>query len=142
MKDMDRIEKFFEIEYDDEWIIANGKAYRTQPDSYSWTKYFVNFGGEIIGGDRIEQNHQIALEYIYEILANNPNRCNTFDIDLENFGFKPYNGEFEAGLYKHTNDNPSEIYEQLRDKFPDKDIVFDLNSTGQFSSNFGVYISE
>src|SRR5215831_14773837 len=47
----------FELEWSDEWIISHetDKAYRSSPDCYSWTPYYVlTDDGEVIGGDEIE----------------------------------------------------------------------------------------
>lgn len=134
----------YAVEWSDEWIISHetGKAYRTSPNSYSWTRYCViTDDGDVIGGDEIESGDQ-ADWYINEYLLNDPERANVFKLDLTAFGFRQYNGEYESGWHPGQTDDPREATRAIRAAHPHVDIVFSIASVGQFDTHWTAWIRD
>lgn len=133
----------YELEWKDEWIIAHetGKAFRTEPDSYSWKPYYVisEDSGEVIGGDEIESGDELEW-YINEYLLNDPTKCNLFDIDLASQGFEQFGGRYETGWHPGQNDSPPKVFERIQRERPDYDVVFSLDSKGQFDTEWSAWI--
>lgn len=130
-----------ELEWYDEWLVThNGtsKAWRTSADSYSWQpSYVVTEDGEVITvDDDIEEWVAWASNNSRHAI---PSRVATGD-DLEELGFEKFNGTFENGWYDGQNDDPSEILIRIDDQYgPDVEVVFALDSVGQFDVHFCAY---
>lgn len=133
----------FALEWSDEWIISyenNSKAYRQSPDCYSWKPYFVlTEDCDVIGGDEIESGDQ-AEWYINKYLLNDPTHCNVFHIDLASFGFRQFNGIFETGWHPGQNDKPQDVFRRIQRELPDHDIIFSLDSVGQFDAHWTAWV--
>lgn len=133
----------YSLEWCDEWIEADetGKAYRTSPTSWGWKPYYIlRDGCEVIGGDEIE-NGDCLDWYVNEYLLNNPTRCNLFrGVDLGALGFKQFNGQFETGWHPGQNDDPKEVLKRINRELPGHDVIFSLDSKGQFDSYWSAWI--
>lgn len=132
----------YAIEWSDEWAIVyeTNKAYRTSPDCYSWTPYYViDDGGETIGGDEIESGDK-ADWYVNEYLLNDPTRANVFKIDLTEYGFAQFNETFETGWHPGQNADPRAVFKQIRSQQPESDVVFSIESKGQFDARWTAWI--
>jgi len=130
-----------EFEWHDEWMIDhdNDKAYRTEPDSYSWQpSYLYTEGGDILTPDDDIEDWIVELQ-------NDPSRCMTRRAwhwcDLEEAGFEQFNGPFESGWFEGQNDDPKMVTDAIRRQYDDDvDILFYLNDTGQFDVRFTAWI--
>lgn len=125
--------------YEGEYYICDccGKAYR-QPE-YGTHTYWVG-DGFIFCEDCVREKYKDS--YIFTYLANNPTHANTIIGvgDLENMGFEKANEYgYENGMYG-TNDCPTEIYEELRKKYPNSDVVFHITDSNPFAVYFDAYI--
>lgn len=135
----------FALEWSDEWVIShenNSKAYRTSPTSYGWRPYFVmsEDGGDIVGGDEIESGNQ-AEWYVEKYLFNDPTHCNVFrGLDLAKHGFKQFNGVFESGWHLGQDDDPKKVFARIQEEMPGHDVVFSLESTGQFDMHWTAWV--
>ena len=140
---MEGIERRFNIEWCDEWVINHetSKAYRCSGDSYEWKPYFLmTDDGDIIGGDEIEEDFDQQAEYIKNYLLNNPERVCVFDFDLSEHGFVKCNeNDYENGWHPGQTDNPHKILEEAQKKWPDHDFVFGELHTSQFYITFSLY---
>lgn len=124
----------FELEWSDEWCTdSNGRAYRTSPDSYGWRPSYVYLDGEILGRDEARAD---PSWYVEEYLLNDPDRADTFDINLAALGFT-MREQCEHGWHPGQTDDPKKIYAELEEKF---DVVFQLDSSGQFDIHFSVWV--
>jgi hypothetical protein len=141
---MPRLAKLFEklgyeVEWEDEWGICDecGKAYRTQPDSYSWKRYHWDSpAGYSYCGDCIKRDPTDYLEW----LNGNSNAAMTFDIDLSEHGYKNYNHYiYETGFHSGQNSNPKAVAKELRDKGI-TDFIFVIDSNGQFGCDWDCWI--
>ncbi len=128
----------FALEWSDEWIIDHdaGKAYRSSPDSYSWTpSYVLTEDCEIIG--EADYDTDLYIEY----LLNDTNRCATFrSFNPADHGFVKFNGEYESGFHPGQNDDPDKVAKQIEDKYPDHDYLFTINGVGQFDTRWSAWI--
>ena len=133
------LEKFNDIEWDDEWMTCQkcGKLIRCVGNSYGWKAYYNIFNDcEVICGDCILDDPE---NYI-ETLVNNHNAVNVFNsLDLENYGYKNVNGIFESGLHQGMNDNPEEILMVYQEKLPDYDFIFNNITPSQFHVSYELY---
>lgn len=81
-------------------------------------------------------------EYL-EKLINNYYEANRLlsDEELKEFGFIRYNvTPYVNGLYAGQDDDPKEIYNQLKDKY--KEILFSIDSYSDFYTEFSVWVRE
>ncbi len=133
----------YQLEWSDEWIIAHetGKAYRTSPDCWQWTPYYVlTEDCDVIGGDEIESGDQ-AEWYVDEYLLNNPEHCNVFrGLDLTKHGFKQAFADLESGWHPGQNDKPADLLKRAQADYPNHDVVFQLDDKGQFDCRWSVWV--
>lgn len=128
----------YEIEWEDEWASCGdcGKVVRTNPNSYGWTQYFAIIGEcELVCGDCIKE---FPYKYL-EGIENNPNHCTTFDLPLEDLGYKMVEEDFESGFHPGQNDKPSAILERLLKNDPKGRYIFVLDEQSQFYIGFSVW---
>ena len=136
----------------DEWMVdydhGPAKAYRTQPDSYSWTPSVIydDNGGYLTPDDDIET----WIDWAH----NDDRRCLLSDVygasDLEEVGFTKWDpdhegswrgGQYETGWHEGQNDSPAAITEQIRHAHGDDvDIVFVIDEQSQFYVVWSAYI--
>jgi hypothetical protein len=131
----------FTLQYQDEWVTDNrGYAYRCTGDCYEWKPYYLAVEGEIIGGDKIEEDRKTQEWYIENFLLNDPENACIFRIDLSEHGFVKCNeDEYEIGFHPGQNDNPREILEKAQETWPDHDFVFGKLRAEQFQLSFNLY---
>lgn len=133
-------EQGVQFEWYDEWIVEHetGKAYRTTGDCYAWMpSYTIDDGGEILTPDS-------DLNAWLEWAANDAARCLLSRVwssaDLIRAGFERYNGQYESGWHPGQDDDPQAITATIHaERGDDVDIVFLLDSTGQFDVAFSAY---
>lgn len=125
----------------DEWTVIDGKAFRTQPDSYGWQPSYYYWEGELIpftGDDDIAN-----LEGIIEDCYNSPDRAlNLARLQprhLESLGWARWAGGYEHGWHPGQNDNPRDIVASFRLDHQDDDYVFVVDGTGQFDIRFSLW---
>lgn len=124
------------------------KAVQTEPDSYSWTPPYV-FGdnGYLCAGCALD-DVESALEYGGYL--NDDSKAVTFcDGDaLEAIGFTRWAGtngadgagEYAHGWYPGQSDTPADVDAAIREAHGyGVDVVFVIDSTGQFDLHFGAY---
>ena len=127
----------FDLNWEDEYIECGetGKVYRSSPDCYSWTPYFViSEDGEVYGGDEIEDPKSGAQDwYVNEYLLNDPNHCNIFrGVSLADRGFSKFNGTYETGFHPGQNNDPRKVLAHINLALPDHDVVFEMAGKDQF----------
>jgi hypothetical protein len=128
----------YSCEWLDEWVTCGNcyKAIRSSPNSYGWSQYWAWISDcEIICGDCVKENPE---EYL-ETLENNPTKCMTIDVDLENNGYTLMEDDFENGLHQGMDANPKEILKKYQDKYPDGRFIFVLDEPSQFYIKFSIW---
>ena len=126
--------------FSDEYAVCEccNKAFRTSPDSYSWTQNYWLGDGFIICEDCVREEY--SEDYL-ESLQNNPKTANTIlsDSEMENAGYEKVNTDsYESGWYGRCED-PEEILEREMESNPDYDYVFSICGSGQFHTEFDLW---
>lgn len=130
----------FEIEWEDEWTACSNCSglVRTQANSYSWQRAYIDDNGEVVCHECVAQ---APADYL-ELFEGKSNTAWTLsDINLEDFGYAQVAKEFENGWYGGQNDDPKGIAESLR-KMGIKRFLFDITGVGQFETRFRVLVHE
>ena len=136
-----------EIEWLDEWTTCSccHKAVRTQPDSYSWTRYYVEHDEytSLICLDCFEDgfdDDEGLREYGF---VNDPERVlpdHISDNQLIDWGWEKHNGTFENGWYGRE-DNPVAIFNRINDEADvPVDVVFKIDENQQFCLRFTAWV--
>lgn len=142
----------FDTQWMDEWIVVPNEsegcneAYRSSPDSYSWTpSYAVTDGGELLGLNEAQENP----EAYFDLLINDPNKALKFrGISPEEHGWVQYDPadeevqEYENGFHVWMNDSPAEVLEKAQEKYPDHDFMFQISERSQFYTRFILWMRE
>ena len=138
---MEYLEENYELEWYDEWYVCykTGKAYRTQPNSYSWESqimYSESIGGYLTPDDDISfWIDEVKISDYNETIKALPSFFCGDEIEKE--GFKLIGETFENGYYGKV-DNPKDISEELfKEGF--KEVLFQLEYNSQFSMGFRAY---
>jgi len=128
----------FDIEWVDEWAVCDcQKAFRTQPDSYSWRMFgYFNEDGGYQCGECVKADPDDYIDW----LVMEHTRANTIldDEELEAAGFAEVPIIFEHGLYGGQDASPERIAEALAELRYDK--LFSITSVGQFDTTFVVWV--
>lgn len=131
-------------EWSDEWVDCHecGKAYRSQPDCYAWTKswWLSPYDCEIICADCTRKH---TLDEYLDWLSESHERADTFldDRDLEDAGWKQLDYTFENGLYGGQSASPAKIAAWLRKQGIEK-FLFKIDTVGQFDMDFTVWVPD
>lgn len=128
----------FATEWSDEWLVDyehDNKAYRTRPDSYSWTPSF-----HIIDCDvwTLGSATDCPDAYLEAVLESDDQL--SLLVDPADHGFTKVNDDtFESGFYG-TADSPEKILEAVEVQYPDHDILFGNLTNEQFRQNWDVFV--
>jgi hypothetical protein len=135
-----------EIEWYDEWARCGDcqRAIRTSADSYSWTMYgaFVEDACEYICADCMAEN----IENYLPDYVNNAHRAVTFvgSAKLGELGFEHYKPDdpqtYEHGWHEGQDDNPETILVEILQSDENAEVVFLINSVGQFDMRFSAWV--
>lgn len=137
---MEWIAENYEIKWEDEWIIDydNDKCYRTIHDSYGWQpSMYMDNNGEITSYEEVNNmNDEEFKEFLIENnFLNNPKTA----INLVRFEPKgEIIGEDESRMFESQPD-PKKMLELAKEKYPDIDFYFVIDSVNQFGLEFALY---
>lgn len=128
-----------EFEWYDEWVVVHeeGAAYRTSPDSYSWTPSVIADGEH---GIWLTPN--TADEDWFAWASNNPDYCipEAMLDDWPADDWKQYEGDFQAGLHEGMDSKPADIYAEILEATPEgTEVIFVLTEGSQFYITFTAY---
>ena len=128
-----------ETDFYDEWYVDpnTSKAYRTQPDSYSWQSSIM---WDEKYGEYLTPDDDVSLWV--EAVVNNPNKCIPAwisDADLAELGYVERQCNYESGWYG-KEDNPEAITAAILADEPGASIVYKLDRVEQFRVTFCVYV--
>jgi hypothetical protein len=131
-----------ECEWLDEWYQCQGcyKAVRTQQDSYSWKPSYADLDGEILchtcligmGEDAITSYVNDATKAVTWADGNH----------LETLRFEEIDEDYASGWYPGQNADPVKILAGILSERPDAEVVFLIDSTGQFDIRFSAYVRD
>lgn len=132
-----------ELEWEDEWVVDYNydKAYRCQPDSYSWAPSFAfTEDGEILTpDDDIEAWIDYARNNVR--VAITTRQVPKVESLLEAAGWtrRPEDGDFASGWHPGQTDDPKVIDAELRAEHGDIDVLFVVTGVGQFDIHFAAF---
>lgn len=131
----------FELEWSDEWdICGQGKAWRTSPDSYSWEPdTHTTHDGELITRDDPPSDWIAEMESdkYGQPLGVLPSWITVADI--EEAGYKLYEGDKESGWFPGQTDDPDEVRRRAFKAGFDK-IVFRKTEQSQFYMKWEAWV--
>lgn len=127
----------YELEWSDEWYVdhdqAGGKAWRTSPSSYHWVCQ-IQWSDEGCGYLTPDDSADDWIQWA----VNDPGRVLPDHIDLAANGFvKENEDEYQSGLHPGMNDQPSKVFERVKDR---GDVVFQVDRLSQFYSEWSCWI--
>lgn len=130
-------EQGVQFEWEDEWItVADEDAvYRVEPDSYAWLPSAV-LNDEWCDWMTPKTDDADWIEWA----SNNHERAlfsHVLDKDLDDHGFTKWDG-YASGWYGRE-DKPADAVAKIRKWHPDAEIVFLIDGTGQFQTNFSAW---
>lgn len=134
-----------EVEWYDEWTQCSDcyRAVRTVPDSYSWRPAFAWLSDEIICSRCLLENVNDSIESGEYV--NNADKAITWTdgATLEREGWTQWAPDdpqqYENGWHPGQDDNPREILASILAADDEADVVFLIDSTGQFDVRFSAY---
>lgn len=139
-----------EIEWLDEWISCSEcyRAVRTEPDSYSWQPYYswVHECGFVCSDCMMKDPGAYIDDGDWTNSTSNAITWITGRLEdtLEPLGFvhwEPGNPQHYAnGWYPGQTDDPKKILEAILDRHPDAEVVFTIDSVGQFDCHFSAWV--
>lgn len=137
---MEWFEENYEIEWSDEWVIDynDNKCYRTIHDSYGWQpSMYMDNNGEIFSYEWVnEMNEEEFKEFLIE-----NNFLNNHKTAINLVRFEP-KGELicEDNLRMfESQPDPKKMLELAKEKYPENDFYFVIDSVNQFGLEFALY---
>lgn len=130
------------VEWADEWNTCGDchKAVRCSPDSYSWTRSYVEWSGEISCHECMEDGAH-KQSFLEDELEDNADVAETLGWDLEGLGYVRMDEDFQRGLYGGQSASPDKIAAALRGRGISR-FVFQIDSVGQFDARFSCWVHE
>lgn len=135
-----------DIEWCDEWTKCADcyKALRTQPDCYGWTMYGAFWEDGYVCADCLKEHLADFIEA--EDYINNASKClmPMFKSDLEALSFSQWEADdphvYESGWHVDQDDKPADVLEAIKASNDELEVVFLLNSVGQFDMRWSAYV--
>ena len=138
------LEKYFELEWLDDWTACQSccKAVRIQPNCYTWQPSYVWLSDcEIICTECLHDDIDLYAEWLEDFI-NSTNRCiNSQSVNhdfMHDLGFELLDDEYNSGLHDGMNADPASIAGKLHKHYDN--IVFYNNDTSQFYITFKAYV--
>lgn len=130
----------FEIEWEDEWATCSicNNLVRTQPDSYSWRRSYIDDSGDIVCCECVQEE---PAQYLELFEGRSEKAWTVSGVNPEDFGYAQVAKEFEHGLYGGQNDDPKAIAKSLTDMGITR-FLFHITDVGQFDTHFRVLVHE
>ena len=135
-----------EVEWLDEWTSCSEcyRAIRTEPDSYGWKPEYAWLGDcDIVCSACLLED--VAGSIDAGDYVNNPDKAITWadGATLEREGWTQWAPDdprqYESGWHPGQDDNPREILASILAADEDAEVVFLIDSTGQFDIRFSAY---
>jgi hypothetical protein len=135
--------KDIEIGWCDEWAecCSCQKAVRTEPNSYSWRRSYVENNGEVVCVSCILDDERGLSDILIDEFVNQPQTAITFDIPaktIRRLGWVVLDHKYESGWHPGQNDSPQGVSKVLSDAGIDH--WFWVNDVGQFDISFKVVV--
>lgn len=123
--------------YDETITDEEGKVHRLQPSYYgdvlTWT---ILSDCNVWSRSMAEESPE---EYLDALMESGWKNADKWEIDFAPFGFIRFDYQAEAGWYHGQTDTPESVAAMVHEKFPGADVVFAIDSTGQFDTHFSAW---
>lgn len=129
----------YSLEWSDEWTIVGEKAYREQPDCYSWeSSLILTDDGEYLTRDDSPSD---ILECLAMSDRGHPVRCVPSWVSvnaLTSEGYALFKGELESGMFPGQTDSPDDYARQAFEQGAER-VIFRKVENSQFYCRFECY---
>ena len=137
-----------ELEWSDEWVRCDDcyRALRTSGDSYGWRMFGAWVDDcSIVCADCLCSDMDSSLEQYHNDADKAVTWCNARDMAAA--GWTQYAAddprEYETGWHPGQTDDPHHVFETIREELgSDVDVVFLIDSTGQFDVSWSAWTRE
>lgn len=129
-----------ELEWEDEWVDIDCKAYRTQGDSWGWVPSYAISECEFITPES-DLDEWIAYGKNNHRVCINDRQVSNMAAKLTAAGWtrQPEDEDFANGWFPGQNDTPETIDAELRRIYGDIDVIFALTENSQFYIKFAAF---
>ena len=126
-----------ELRFCDETITdEQGRVHSTTPSHYGWVPTFKVFDCEVWAQDEVDSD---TLEQYAENLLGDDNNADQWGINFSPLGFKQWQDIGESGFHHGQNDTPDKMRQAIESKHGECEIIWYIDSTGQFDCHFGAW---
>lgn len=135
--ELDAVESEMEIEWSDEWTTdSDGRAFRTQPDCYSWRPSWFLHDGEIVPNDSLSGDADELRDYgfVFEPGDSVELKSVPENVELSTIA-SLVEDDCQTGLYPGQNDSPAEKLAKL----PHGEYCFQIDGKGQFNCTWSIW---
>jgi len=123
--------------YDETITDDNGKVHNTSPTCWGWTPTYTIHDCQVWAVDEAQDSDH--CESYAEYLIDNDNIADQFDVDFTPIGFKRWESLCESGFHHGQNDTPESLRESIEAIHGPCELIFYIDSTGQFDVTFGAW---
>ncbi len=125
-----------QLRYYDETITDdNGKVHEIYPEYHGQAPTYCWLADGIMAQDEVKE----FIDDYAEHLTDNPHSADQWSTDFTSLGFKKFDYEAESGFHYGQNDTPKKLAELIQSKHDGAEIIFSINSTGQFDIHFSAW---
>ena len=130
---VENIDNIINIVFSDEYATCNNCSCLIELSTYGIIDYFL-------GDGFICCKDCTPIDDYIEQIENNPSTANTLlsHDDLINQGYVLLDNEYRNGLYIGDNDNPTDLYNSLKDDY--ESIIFNIINVDMFTTEFDIYV--
>lgn len=132
-----------EILWSDCWTCCDEcrKLVRTEPDSYGWTRCWVQVGDSIVCQDCLDLDNDLGQEGYLSSLEGRADAINMLSVDPTDHGYVKAGESFEHGFHPGQDADPKLIAHVL-EAVGIARWFFHMESKGQFDMRFAAYVHE
>lgn len=138
------LEERYELEWSDEWLVIDDKAYRSRHDSYGWQPSFVWWDGDLVSVDELVESG--FDDWLDQEIVDQPDRAINVHRDLRptlrEHGWSQVPDTdtwFENGWHPGQDDNPEALMAEWKAQHPHDRVLFYINGVGQFDLRFTMW---
>lgn len=139
MQRLEDIAQYYGIElrfYDETITDGQGRVHNTTPQFYGWTPTFKVFDCDVWARDEVDSD---TLQDYADLLMDDTSNADQWDTDFSPLGFRQWQEIGESGWHHGQNDTPEKMRQSIESKHGECNIIWFIDSTGQFDCHFGAW---
>lgn len=121
--------------YDETITDESGRVHNTMPNGWGWTPTYAVHDCSVWAEDESQEHVEDYATY----LIDNDNMADQFGVDFTSIGFTQWESLCESGFHYGQNDTPQSLRESIEAKHGPCELIFYIDSTGQFDVTFGAW---